>query len=124
MQLITLSLEHWNFYCPVTGEKITADGEDLNITPSLKGVWVNEILDEPILSDSELSTAWDNLIENLNDDESAETQDEDEDLDDSTVDTFLRNYSAPNWIAFRIRAGTASFNETTWFIIDMDTHSE
>jgi len=124
MQLITLSLEHWNFYCPVTGEIITADGEDLNITPSLKGVWVNEILDEPTIPDSELCTAWDNLIENLNDDESAETQDEDEDLDGSTVDTFLRNYSAPNWIAFRIRAGTASFNETVWFIIDMDTTVE
>jgi hypothetical protein len=121
MQLISLSLSHWNFYFPVTGKKITGDGEDLNITPSLKGVWVNEILDEPTISDSELCTAWDHFIENLSNDENKE---DDEYLDDSTIDTFFRNYPAPNWIAFRIQAGTASFNETTWFILDMDTHNE
>ena len=42
MQIIDLTLNHWNFHCPVTGEKITGDGETLLFPPSLKGVWVDD----------------------------------------------------------------------------------
>ena len=117
MQVNTLTLDHWNFHCPVTGEKITSDGEDLHFTPSLKGVWIQEVIEEPELKDTKLEAAWDEFYGKLTEDEDEDALD---DFDDKTVDQFLKNYHAPNWLAFKITAGTASFNDTVWFIIDMN----
>jgi len=115
MQLIKLSLDHWNFYCPVTGEKITGDGEELNQTRSLKGVWIGEEIGEAMIFDPQLQEAWDTLLENLP---------EDADLDDELLHRFLENYKAPNWVVFYICAGTDSLNSSDWFIIDMNSQKE
>jgi hypothetical protein len=52
MQLIELNLHHYNFYCPVTGKCISADGEPVNFeASSLRGYWVSEELESPRLYD-------------------------------------------------------------------------
>lgn len=115
MQIIDLNLSHWNFHCPVTGQKIQSDGEDTQFPPSLKGLWIGEIADNPEIKDPTLQAAWDNFIENFNDESFLEPED---------INGFLANYTAPNWLAFYICSGTAAFNDSAWYIIDMDTQSK
>jgi len=117
MQVIKLSLDHWNFYCPVTGEKIAGDGEELNEPASLKGVWIQECIEEPYIIDPQLQSAWEAFYDHL-------TKDDNYDYDYSAIDQFFQDYPEPNWLAFKITAGTAFFNDTGWFIIDMNTESE
>lgn len=46
------------------------------------------------------------------------------DLRSSVSNNFLKNYNAPNWIAFHIRSGTAAFNDSAMYIIDMNTRNQ
>lgn len=115
MQIIDLDLSHWNFYCPVTGQKIFGDGEEPNFPPSLKGLWIGEIPDTPEIKDPTLQAAWDNFIENFDDESFLEPED---------INDFLKKYNAPKWVAFYICSGPSFINQSAWYIIDMDTEVE
>jgi len=188
MQIIDLNLDHWNFFCPVTGHKIQSDGGEPNFPPSLKGLWVGEIPDSPEIKDPALQQAWDKFIVNFDEESNQDRHyafkngsqldidniaiygidqlsrptpsdiiigsfdvsengawreathrelneiNEDQaflhdlcsdiDLNASVANDFLKNYNAPNWIAFYICSGTTAFNDSAYYIIDMNTTSE
>ncbi|MDG0994807.1 MAG: hypothetical protein P8O22_08740 [Akkermansiaceae bacterium] len=188
MHIIDLNLDHWNFFCPATGHKIQADGEEPNFTSSLKGVWVEETPNNPQIKDSCLQHAWNKFIVNFDEESNEERHytfkngsrlkidnitiyktdqfsrpihtdiiilsfdvskdgscraatlmelnelNEDQaflrklcsDINPNASDTkdFLKNYNAPNWIAFHIRSGTAAFNDSAMYIIDMNTRNQ
>jgi hypothetical protein len=58
MQIIKLSLNHYNFYCPVTGKAIM-NGETMNLSiPSLVAHWFDEDFLNPQINDINLKVHW------------------------------------------------------------------
>ena len=50
MQLLNLELDHFNLYCPSTGEYILLEDEGVNEEAlSLKGYWVDEVMGNHLL---------------------------------------------------------------------------
>jgi hypothetical protein len=59
MQLIDLVLNNYNFYCPVTGEFLSKDGEPVNFdASSLRGYWVSVEMENPFLYSDKFTNAY------------------------------------------------------------------
>lgn len=110
MQIIKLDLDHWNFFCPVTGAQILSEESKHPVPPSLKGLWISEIWDEPMLHDAKLQEAWEILYKSLDEEEN----------DAECVEKFLTYYVHPQYIAFQLNCGTAFHSDSSWVIIDMN----
>lgn len=78
---------------------------------SLRGFWVSEVLDEPVISDANLKKAWDNAVR------------ESDGANSLILKKLLREYAAPNWCAFEVTtSGVACgpVSSTAWIILDLD----
>lgn len=64
MQIVSLELDHYNFYSPSTGGVIL-DGEDCHDDePSLLGYWLDEFWQEPHINDKFLDEKWQEYLSN------------------------------------------------------------
>jgi hypothetical protein len=117
MQLLDLKLTHLNLYCPVTGEPISVENDNVyDNARSLIGYWIDEILHEPFIKDDSLQQAWNTFLENF------ETENNDLPGYDE-IETFLIAYPKPNWVLYKISTvdeENGPICGTTWFIVDMN----
>jgi hypothetical protein len=116
MQIINLVLDHYNFYCPVTGTQIMGD-EFLNIknTPSLMGHWFDEEIFDPTIQDPLLKDAWQRVKKKFNQLDILQSYDR--------VYEFLRTYPSDSFVTFAIAENTSSaqaWNRSNFFVIDMN----
>ena len=72
MQQITLSLDHGNFFCPITGQNILSS-ENCEVSPATSFIYLDEIGEFAHISD-DLAEVQDSL---------------DDDSDESELDQFL-----------------------------------
>ena len=115
MKVIEFERHDHDFFCPVTGRPVYDQGGSPN-TPAFRGLWINEILDEPVITDPELKRRWEEYVDSL-----------DEDEDFVEMDEFLRSIDRPGWVAFEIiTSGFACgpVSETTWTVLDLQHGSE
>ena len=124
MQIVNLHLNHYNFFCPATGEFILLENEPINEeAQSLMGYWQSDVISEPCIMNSDFQDAWDAYIQDGDGDE------EDEDKESpgwEEVEAFLEKYKNPNWVVFCItNRGMACgpVSSTAWLVIDMDVQS-
>jgi hypothetical protein len=111
MNYCSFHLNHFNLFCPATGELICGPEEMNEKAKSLRGFWVSEVLDEPVISDANLKQAWHDAVK------------EAEGADSLILEKFLREYVAPNWCAFEVTtSGIACgpVSTTAWFVLDLD----
>jgi hypothetical protein len=90
MPIIELDLDEWNFFCPLTGQKVFTEDGQAN-APTLRGGWCDEVPDEPIHLRGELKQLWQKY---------RKAQLAADDLLD--IAAFLRSVELPNWVAFEI----------------------
>jgi hypothetical protein len=114
MQIIKLSLNHYNFYCPVTGKAIM-DGESMNLNvPSLVAYWEDEDFLNPQINDINLKVHWEDYKSDF---------DEFEFIDKSLIMNFLDQYFSVDYVAFAIEENAPSvqgWNHLIIFVIHMD----
>lgn len=119
MQMLNLDLNHTNFYCPATGECILMEGEPINEdVQSLLGYWHSAFLDEPVILHPDLQFAWDSYLEK-------HEKDDEFDYGWESVEDFLDNYLAPNYVVFCITTrgwANGPVADTVWLVIDMNKH--
>jgi hypothetical protein len=116
-----LELDHYNFFCPVTGVQILGESHCDESAPSLKAYWVDEVMDEPVIKDPGLEAAWAQLLEKFEEDEDGDF------LMGDDLKKFLTNYVAPNWSVFEITTSGMSCgptSSTVWLVIDLNTELE
>ena len=114
MNYCSFELSHFNLFCPATGEVICGP-EGLNEqAKSVRGFWVSEVMEEPIISDADLKQAWNAAVT------------EADDADSAVLEKFLRGYVAPNWCVFKVTtSGMACgpVSTTAWFVLDLDVEA-
>jgi len=117
MQIIKLSLDHYNFFCPVSGTVIM-DNETTNLTaPSLVAHWFDEDLLSPHFNDLNIWLFWDDYKSNF---------EKFDMIDPSLVFNFLEQYQSKNLVAFVIEENAPSsqgWNHSNFFVIDMNYSS-
>ena len=123
MQIVELELNHFNFYCPATGEFILMEDEPCNEdAASLMGYWVDEVINEPFLKDEQLKKDFEAFI-NYH-----EEEDEDFSLGFEELEQFLTEFEAPNWVVYKITTCGIGCGgpicSTVYFVIDMNTVAE
>lgn len=118
MQIVSLELNHLNFYCPATGEVIL-DSEHCNDNAkSLMGYWVNEDFYLPMFNNKALEIEFKNYLkqQELSDDFTLESE---------TLEQFIKQYDEKNWVCFKITTGGIGCGgpmySTVYMVIDMDT---
>lgn len=120
MHILELKLNHLYFYCPATGVCILNPDEQCNEdAKSLIGYWVDEMMYEPFLKNERLQAEFETYIQ--------ENEEIDQDFYFGTeeLESFLTNFVAPNWVAYKIT--TKGFGcggpicSTVYLLIDMDT---
>jgi hypothetical protein len=110
MQLIKLEHGHWNFFCPVTGKAVYAEGGGI-IAETFRGDWHQEVPTEPLNLAPELEVAWQAYANKV--------EAEDGDLD---VAAFLEGVDMPGWVAFEVHSFGMACGpvwETTWTVLDL-----
>ena len=114
MQIIKLKLDHYNFYCPVTGNPIM-DGETLDLTNSaLLAHWFDEDFLNPHINELSLRMQWEDYKRDF---------DSYHYIDSSLILNFLEGYQSMDYVAFSISEnGTSvqSKNHQNIFVIDMN----
>ena len=122
MQIV--KIESWNrdFYCPVTGKNLMElYGEGLKEVNSFKGQWVDVDLEMPTVKCRELGDAWEARYR------SDIMEDEEERYEDEVLESFLREYDQPNWVAFEITTHAIACGpvcSVVWFVLDLGNLSE
>ena len=101
---------------PITGEVIV-DEECRDEAKSLKGYWLCDHIDEPVINDDKLRTTWENFVENYNIDN------RDTPLSWDTLKIFVQEIDNPLWIAYEITStgiacGPVGFADV--FIVDKE----
>lgn len=115
MQVIEIEREDNDFFCPVTGLPVF-DQSGEPAAPTVRGLWVNEIVDEPFIWDEKLQQHWDEYLASL---------DEDEDVID--MPEFLAKVEAPGWVAFEITVfgfACGPVWSTSWTVLDLGYHKD
>lgn len=110
MQILKLCLEHENFFCPVTGQRILSDDE-YNPSSATVGVWVDEVIDDPMDLSPEMKAFWSEYVAGMSEDDGYE------------IEVFLSSIDKPNWVAYEITTsgmGCGPMSSTSWKVIDMD----
>jgi len=119
MQIINLELDHYNFYCPVSGEYITTEEDGVNEdAPSFRGYWFDEFWDEPTIKDEKLNQLWTEYFHNL------KKSDPDYKYSDYTdkLDEFFQSVEIKNFVVFKIHKIEFSIisDKLIYFVIDMN----
>ena len=127
MEIIHLIVNHYNFYCPVTGECISADGEPVNLNASsLCGYWVSVERESPSIHYQDFEDAYHAYLKKCLADSKVDGADE-ADGDDYVPDwqeleVFLEEYDRPNWVVFSISTRLSDQDSTdAWYVIDLST---
>jgi hypothetical protein len=107
-----LHYERWDhrFHCPVTGQPVFTELGEAQ-APTVRGVWVQEVVEDPMSLAPELQTAWDGYLGGLDP--------EDLDID---VDAFLAGVEHDGWAAFCITShgmACGPVSETIWVVLDL-----
>jgi hypothetical protein len=117
MQIIKLSLNHYNFFCPVTGMAIM-DKDSMNLTaPSLAAHWFAEDLLNPQLNDLHIRLRWEDYKMDF---------EEFDAVDQSLIINFLEQYQSSNYVTFVIEENASNSlgrNHSNFFVIDMNYSS-
>jgi hypothetical protein len=115
MPIIKLDLDDWNFFCPLTGQKVfTEDGQAH--APTLRGGWCDEVPDQPVHLNGELKPLWEAYLN---------TQQAEEDLLD--IPEFLRSVELPNWVAFELSIrsmGCRTVKSREWTALELNSPDE
>lgn len=119
MQIVTIDISQFSFYCPVTGQPILQRDKEVNLEPkSLLGYWVDLAIDEPSIKDPALMAAWQIFQES--------NTDEDQD-DFELLESFFSSYTGKNHVVFKISNGEdthAAASETVWFVMDLNPQTD
>jgi hypothetical protein len=109
MQIVKLDLNHYNFFCPATGEQILSDVECNDDAKSLQGYWVDEFFEEPIIKNKTLATDW-NSFQKKND--------ANYDSPFEMLRDFFTKYEKPGWVVFELcHEGD---HITVWKVLDLN----
>ena len=112
MQILDLNLSHNNFYCPVTGHRIS--GPQLyDSSPALVGMWLGDMLEEPEIKDTKLENSYDDYLKQI---------DKENGMWD--IDEFLGGFENPDFVVFKITTDGVGHYPTVWFAINMDYEKE
>jgi hypothetical protein len=109
MNIIELHLDHFDFFCPVTGIQLLGDGQQ-DQSPALLGIWNQEVIDEPEIYHEPLKKKWKQWLEKQEDHLGLE----------SGIDDFLAAIAEDNWLAFQLDTGGGLMPETVTLVIDMN----
>ena len=110
MQILALELSHFNFFCPVTGQRISGS-ETYQASPAQVGLWLGGLLEQPEIRCAKLHAAWEGYVA----EHAAETG--------IYLDAFLQSVELPNYACFAITAsaiGSGPYPSTVWYVFDMD----
>lgn len=117
MQIIDLELQHFNFYCPATGECILKEDEPCNDdAKSLQAYWIDEVMEEPMIKNKKLAADWKRFY-------ARHRKDYQSDFD--VLEDFFRQYEQPAWVVFKLTnsgmgcGGPTSM--TVWKVLDLNT---
>lgn len=116
MQIIELNLSHDNFYCPVTGQLIQSK-EHFDPSPAMVAGWHSDIMEEPLTLSDELASAYEKFVEGM---------EEDNFINDETLEDFLKSNDAKNLVCFKINTSGIACGpifSTVWFVVNFDYHS-
>jgi hypothetical protein len=111
MQIVSLKLNHYNFFCPVTGERILDEAYCNENAKSLRGFWLDEFLADPTINSTKLESAWNKFVQKEGDEAFMNTD---------LLEKFLQAYPQPNWVVFKI-TNVSYGPQTVWKVIDMST---
>lgn len=115
MQIIKLDLSHHNFFCPVTGQRITSYNS-YQPSPALAAMWHSEIVDMPEIYNAKLEKAWEKYSEKV-----------EQDNDYLEVADFIVSNSIDNLICFEFTThgmACGPVSSTVWYVIDMDYEAD
>jgi hypothetical protein len=119
MQIVSLKLDHYNFYCPVSGECISMEDEPLNENAlSFKGYWFDEFWDEPSIKDERLKALWLDFFQTLKTNYPNFI-----DIDYSEkLDEFFTSVEINNFVVFKIDKieGSIIPDRLIYYVIDMN----
>ena len=110
MQILALELSHFNFFCPVTGQRISGP-EIYQASPAQMGLWLGGLLEQPEIRCPRLLAAWEGYVA----EHAVETG-----ID---LDAFLQSVELPNYACFAINhsgIGSCPYSSTVWDGFDMD----
>ena len=114
MQIIKVGLDHYNFFCPVTG-MVIMDNETMNVAiPSLVAHWYDEDFLNPHLNDMNMRLCWEDYKSDF---------EEFAVIEPSLMINFLEQYQSNSFIAFIIEENASSaqgWNHSNFFVIDMN----
>lgn len=110
MQVVSVTVDSFDFYCPVTGEKVFSEEDGFSPSPATKGYWVNETPFEPEICDDRLAHAWSEWVGRV-------------DIDDELVGCieFLEDYPSDSWVTFALHARGMP-GDTGFLVIDLAGH--
>ena len=115
MQIVSLELDHYNFYSPSTGGVILDEEVCHDDEPSLLGYWLNEFWQEPHINDKYLDEKWQEYLSNYDELSSQESfVNEFRSLEDFFTGIILNNV-----VVFKITDRLPS-SLTAYFIIDLN----
>lgn len=75
--------------------------------PTVRGVWFDEIIDEPDIVDRELQDAWDAFV--------AGTDPEDEERT-----AFFERFDRQGWVVFEVANTESDVPSTAWVVVDVE----
>jgi hypothetical protein len=116
MKIYRLDYSNYKMLNLTTGEVIVEE-ECNDDAKSLKGYWIGDFLNEPIINDDKLKTAWETFVENFNKDNRGTPFCWD------ALDKFLEVYDNPSWIGYEITSSGMAcgpIGYTVVYIVDKD----
>lgn len=124
MQIVELTVDHYNFFCPVTGARISTHGDpEVNFAAaSLRGYWVSEALESPNIFAEDFETAYHAYLKRCswNSDEDGDAGDSDYVLGWEELEDFLKEFNRPNWTVFNVTTRLGDQDVTNaWYVIDL-----
>lgn len=116
MKIYSLNYSNYKMSNSLTGEVII-DEECNDDAKSLKGYWIDDFLNEPIINDDKLKAAWESFVENFNKDNHGTPFCWDD------LDKFLEVFDNPSWIGYEINSSGMAcgpIGYTVVYIVDKD----
>ena len=116
MKIYSCNYSDYRMLNPTTGEVIV-DEECNDDAKSLKGYWIGDFLNEPIINDDKLKTAWEAFVDNFNKDNLGTPFCWDD------LDKFLEVFDNPSWIGYEITSigmACGPIGYTVVYIVDKD----
>lgn len=108
MQIIHYTRSDLRQYCPTTGQALL-DGLDPS-APTVRGVWFEEVVDEPCIPDAELQSAWDKYV--------ADREEAGEEFLDA--DEFLGKFEHKGWVVFALTNDESDIEACGWVVVDLE----